>query len=301
MLSILTVAVFLLFYVSAQELVRRSPLCWTWGLFAFVPVVLTNYWIRVNDFGPFLWIKLYSVMFCICWATWLRTKTCGSKLQSTISLLLLANVIEATVVDLCEDGLAHSINAVSGMILILTLPPAARRTSVDQQLGYRDLHVNISRHWIVGYTLWNWTFVYLNYPHWSGHHVAVLLAALVIGLIEPKRWLQARACTLGINLLLTASCYDQTLSIFDTQDWFSPQFATGSACLSLIWLAAPLRGWRLELQAGTCRLVGLIEAQINHPHLTIPLAQRLRIASSSTARIMTEPVTICLLASETPN
>jgi Family of unknown function (DUF5692) len=251
MLSILAVIAFFLFYVSTQELVRRSHVIWTWGLFAVVPIALSGYWIQINNFDPFLWIKIYTMMFCICWASWMRSKERKPWLQSTISLLLIVNVLEATIVDFWSNGLAHALNAATGAILIFTLPRESRRATGHRQPGYCDLHVNMPRHWIIGYTLWNWTFVYLNYPQWSGHHLALLLAALVIGLIEPKRWIQARACTLGINLLLTATWYEQTLSIFDSKGWYAPQLAIASALVGLTWAAAPL----IRNHLGTCAVV----------------------------------------------
>ena len=66
-------------------------------------------------------------MFCICWATWLRLKSCGNRpwLLRTIGLLLAANILEATLVDWFNDGWQHKFNALSGGLLMLALPYGA--------------------------------------------------------------------------------------------------------------------------------------------------------------------------------
>ncbi len=59
----------------------------------------------------------------------------------------------------------------------------------------------MNRKWIIEYTFWNAAFVYLNYPQIIGHQLAVLLAAAIVGLIRPERWLQARGYTLSTSLI----------------------------------------------------------------------------------------------------
>jgi hypothetical protein len=57
--------------------------------------------------------------------------------------------------------------------------------------------------WIIGYTLWNWVFVYLNLGlQGSILHIAVLGSALLVVFINKNRWLQARAATLGMYFIV---------------------------------------------------------------------------------------------------
>lgn len=198
----LTALLFLL-----QELLRHCGKWILWTLFLAVPAALTPYWIAVNDFGPFLWIKCYSVFFCMCWGSALRFTWLGERpwARLTIPLLLAANVLEATVVDLLESGMAHRVNGLAGLLLIATLPYGVASTRVDTGSRCRDLYCGASLCWICGYTIWNWTFVCLNYPSLAEYHVAVLASALIIAVIDSRRWLQTRACTLGLNLLAMAT------------------------------------------------------------------------------------------------
>ena len=77
-----------------------------------------------------------------------------------------------------------------------------------------------TRRWVIGYTLWNWTFVYLNYPGLMGHHTAVLSAGLIVALYAPLRWSQTRASTLGFSLLGSATWFNGMIDWMDTSTWF---------------------------------------------------------------------------------
>ena len=55
----------------------------------------------------------------------------------------------------------------------------------------------MSRLWIVAYLVWNWNFVYGNFPENAMFHVMVLAACTIPGLLKPGLWIEARAYTLG--------------------------------------------------------------------------------------------------------
>ena len=214
MQSLVQIVAVTMLLLLAYEVLRRAGKWISWGLFFAVPLTLTPYWFAVNDFDFFLWIKSYSVFFCIVWGTALRFTSLGERpwARTTIHLLLAGNILEAIAVDVLESGLAHTMNAIVGLILIATLPYGSDSSRIDTAGRSRDLLSGTSRTWIVGYTLWNWTFVYLNYPMLSGHHTAVLAAGLIVAAIDARQWTQARACTLGLNLLATATFYPEVTS-----------------------------------------------------------------------------------------
>jgi hypothetical protein len=218
---ILQVAAATILLFVAQKVLRHASKWVLWSLFLVVPLVLTPYWLRVNDFGLFVWFKIYTILFCNCWGVLLRFTSLGQRswARFTIALLLGANILEATTLDILAGGLAHNLNAVVGVLLIATIPFGKNALRIDETKRSRDLHFGISRGWLCGYTLWNWTFVYLNYPSFIGHHTAVLLSALIVGVIAPRLWLQARACTLGLNLLIMATCNNAMVSWLDTSNW----------------------------------------------------------------------------------
>ena len=239
MLASLTVIALIVMYLLAQEALRQCHLVCMWALFGLLPLALTPYWIHTSELDLFLWIKIYSVMFCICWGSWLRFSSQGKNpwFLWTVALLLSANILEATIVDMLRVGWAHGLNAFSGALLIVTLPFGARHTQVDDATGYCDLRFKASLPWIIGYTTWNWTFVYLNYSSYSGHHTAVLLAALIVAIGDPQRWLQVRAATLGLNLLITATSYTGMLSVIDTTSWFDAKIAIAAALIVFGWMS----------------------------------------------------------------
>ncbi len=224
----------------AQEALRRASRWAVWSVFLLLPLVFTPYWTRVNELGLFSWFKFYTVFFCVCWGTALRFTWLGNRAwaRQSIPLLLAVNILEAVVLDLVGHGCAHALNAVSGLLLIATLPYGQNFTRIDSANCYRDLHYGIGQRWVIGYTLWNWTFVYLNYPLLAGHHTAVLAAGLIVAMYDPRRWTQTRASTLGVNLLFTATCYQDMVAWLDTSTWFDQQIAVVAAGFGFAFMTA---------------------------------------------------------------
>ena len=242
MSALITVAVLIVVYLLAQESMRRRHLRFMLALFGLLPLALTSYWIHTNELDLFLWIKIYSVMFCICWGSWLRFTEHGKNpwFLRTIPWLLAANILEATTMDFLNKGWAHGLNALSGALLIVSMPHGASRIRIDHACRYCDLRFNVSFPWIIGYTLWNWTFVYLNYSSISGHHTAVLVAALIVAIGDPQRWLQVRAATLGLSLLLTATNYSGMLAVIDTTSWYDANIEMAAALIVFSWMIVHL-------------------------------------------------------------
>lgn len=223
----------------ANEALRRATPWVVWSAFLLLPFILTPYWLEINQLGLFSWFKYYTVFFCVCWGTALRFTSLGDRAwaRCTIPLLLAVNISEAVAVDLFGQGSAHALNAAAGLLLIATLPYGQNSTDIDSASVYRDMHYGTSERWVMGYTFWNWTFVYLNYPALAGHHTAVLAAGLMIALNDPRRWSQARAATLGVSLLITATDFQGMVGWMDTSDWFDGQTAIIAAGLSAMFMA----------------------------------------------------------------
>ncbi|MFO0824663.1 MAG: DUF5692 family protein [Gemmataceae bacterium] len=212
----LTVVLFLL-----QELLRHAGKWLLWTLFVAVPLALTPYWISINDFDPFVWIKIYSVCACVLWGVALRFTRLGESplARLGIPLLLAGNIFEATVVDMLTGGLAHGLNVATGVLLIAFTPYGREDTQIATESRCRDAHLGLTRGWVIAYTLWNWTFVYLNYSAYIGQHTAVLLSAALVAAFDVQLWAQARACTLGLILIGMATFDAALLSWMDTSDW----------------------------------------------------------------------------------
>jgi hypothetical protein len=238
----------------AQEGLRRSHRRLVWGIFLGLPLVLTPYWIQVNELGLFSWFKYYTVCFCVCWGTVLRYTSLGNRAwaRSTIALLLAANILEAVTVDLVAGAWGHALNAAAGLLVIVTSPFGADSTRIDSASPYRDLLYGTNRRWVLGYTLWNWTFVYLNYPALAGHHTAVLAAGGIVALVDPRRWGQTRASTLGFSLLCTATFYNDMVAWMDTSAWFDERMGIVAAGIAIVFMtghvgAAVRRNFKLQI------------------------------------------------------
>ena len=225
-------------YLVYQECGRRCKLKAVWLVSGLVPAVLAPIWAWANDLDGFWWLKLCSVFVGICWAAWLRFTYAGriAMFRSVVPWILVINISEAMMVDLLHAGIEHLLNAGAAMILILSIPMCESRVRVEDASGFHDLHFDLPRSWIVGYTLWNWSFVYLNYPAYAGHHLAVLLAALIVGWFNPKLWLQTRAATLGLIILCYASNPIALLSIHDASRWSSGFVDLLAPALACLWI-----------------------------------------------------------------
>ncbi|MFA4887574.1 MAG: DUF5692 family protein [Candidatus Nanoarchaeia archaeon] len=192
--------------VIAEELFHRYPR-FSLVFFSVASVVLFPCWvllIGVEDW--FAWVKVLSIASGIIILLLLRTTKLGSNaklIQWTTYSFLAINILEATVRDAVVGNIANYLNAAAGLLLIATLEEI-RTIHVDQTGKHRDLHWNgMTLPWIVGYTLWNWTFVYLNFGFQSSVvHMAVLGSALIVVFRGKERWLQARAFTLGMYFVL---------------------------------------------------------------------------------------------------
>jgi hypothetical protein len=205
-------------FALQHALWRSGPLAAA-GAFFVLPLVLTPYWIRESGFDAFLWIKLFSIVFCLCYGSVVRfthlNKWRAARLFITV--LLALNILEAAALSVYEGGVANWLNTAAALGLVLALLWNSNAATVDGER--REPHYHISRLWLVGYTVWNAAFVYLNYPELTGHTVAVLGVPLVVGLIEPGRWLFARAVTLGLYLFALASFRPWMIAQLDASDW----------------------------------------------------------------------------------
>lgn len=215
-----------------------------WIVFAGLPLILTRHWFSINEgVGLFPWVKLYSIIVSVLLLTAVRFTQLGRRrwALATLFFMLPLNIIEAVAKDLFGTHLAHALVAITGILLVIAVPHPVRAIQIDDSSPHRDLvYDGMSRTWIAAYSLWNWTFVYLNFPSIAAQQAAVLTAALVIGMAEPRRWLQARAFTLAPDLIMLATFPRFFVSLTESTYWATPH--------------------RENVAAGICLLAGLLYA-----------------------------------------
>lgn len=205
------------------------------GAFLVLPLALTPYWIRASGFDAFLWVKLYSVAACLCYGSLLRftrLRECASA-RTFVTVLLSLNILEAAVLSVYAGGTANLLNTLAALGLIVSLPWNSTAVRIGEG-ARREPYYHISRLWVVGYTVWNGAFVYLNYPEMTGYKIAVLGVPLVVGLIDPRRWLYARAATLGAYAYLLATFRQQMGTQLDTTSWSNPTVGLVAALASVV-------------------------------------------------------------------
>lgn len=240
-------------FIACHELFRRGGFWLGIAVFCLLPVLLTPWWMEGNpQFGLFPWVKLYSVLFTLTWATFARFTKLGRKTwwRQGVACLLIINIFEAIVQDASNSQLAHWLVVVSGILLVVTLPSFRHSIQIDLPSSHQDLIFNgMDRKWIIEYTIWNAAFVYLNFPAIIGHQLAVLLAAALIGLKNPVLWLQARGYTLGTSLLLLVSFPQFMISFTNTENWSDPyrDYLVSATCL-IIMLGYFFRFVQLQMQ-----------------------------------------------------
>ncbi len=190
--------VMLLVLIGLNELFRRYK--WPAVIFYMVlPIVLIPLWSSHGVSYWFKWVKLYSVVFACVWFTFMRYTKLGNKnyAKFVAAAFLAVNIAEAVMQDFSMGYVANILNAIGGILSIVTLT------------GYKGIHIDSSKQkdmvwpamsvlWIIAYDIWNFVFVYLNFPGSAANQFMVLLACTIPSLfIKKGTWLQARAFTLA--------------------------------------------------------------------------------------------------------
>ncbi len=249
------------------ETLRRCGLWLSLACTSFLPVILTPMWFSQNpDIGLFPWVKLYSLVISLTWMNLARFTALGHRTwwRQGLVCLLLINILEAIIQDSQGSHLTHWLVIISGFLVILTLPSFRGSIQIDFATPTRDVtYFGMNRNWIVEYSVWNWAFVYLNFPQIAAHQLAVLNAAAIVGFIRPQLWLQARAYTLMADLMLLATFPKALILWTDSEHWSNPtrQWLVSTICLLIITLFS-LRLLRRRRQARQPTFVSLSEATL---------------------------------------
>lgn len=181
-----------------NEICRRFK--WTnYLLFFVLPIVLIPLWSSYGVTYWFKWVKLYSVVGAAALFTLIRFTKVGNMKWAKFgaAAFLAINISEAVMQDFSMGNLANVLNAIGGILSIITLT------------GWLSIHADKSKEqdmvwpamttfWIIAYDVWNIVFVYLNFPGSATAQMMVLVAATLPALfIKKGTWLQARAFTLA--------------------------------------------------------------------------------------------------------
>ena len=181
-----------------NEICRRVP--WSnYLLFFILPIVLIPLWSSYDVTYWFKWVKLYSVVGAAALFTLIRFTKIGNMKWAKFgaAAFLAINISEAVMQDFSMGNLANVLNAIGGILSIITLTAWAgiyADTTKERDMIWPAM----TTFWIIAYDVWNIVFVYLNFPGSATAQMMVLVSATLPALfIKKGTWLQARAFTLA--------------------------------------------------------------------------------------------------------
>ncbi len=170
-------------------------------IFYFVlPIVLIPLWSRYGVTYWFKWVKVYSVVLASVWFILMRFTKLGTyKFAKLVAALFLAvNIGEAVTQDLSMGYLPNILNGIAGILSIATLFYGWKEIAPDNSKEKDLIWSKMPLFWIIAYDIWNWVFVYLNFPGSASGQFMVLLSCTIPAIfIKKGTWLQARGFTLA--------------------------------------------------------------------------------------------------------
>jgi hypothetical protein len=185
--------------IALNELFRKSK--WAGLIFYCVlPILLLPVWSSYGVTYWFKWVKLFSVVVASIWFIFIRFSKLGKYdfAKLVAALFLAGNIGEAVIQDFSMGYLPNILNAIAGILSILTLFYGWRGIHADSSREKDMLWPKMTIFWIIAYDIWNWVFVYLNFPGSASAQFMVLLSCTLPSLfIKKGTWLQARAFTLA--------------------------------------------------------------------------------------------------------
>ncbi|WP_246033043.1 DUF5692 family protein [Shewanella canadensis] len=193
--------------MALNELCRR--LKWSnYVLWFALPIVLIPLWSSYEITYWFKWVKLYSVVGAAALFTLIRFTKVGDMKWAKFGAgaFLAINISEAVMQDFSMGNLANVLNAIGGVLSIITLAGWAM-IHADKSKQQDMIWPAMTTFWIIAYDVWNIVFVYLNFPGSATAQMMVLIAATLPSLfIKKGTWLQARAFTLAGSFMYYFSC-----------------------------------------------------------------------------------------------
>ncbi|NDI36910.1 DUF5692 family protein [Chengkuizengella sediminis] len=198
-LSIFHWVMILVVLMGLNELFRKSK--WAGIIFYFIlPIALLPIWTSYGVTYWFKWVKVYSVVGASVWFILMRyTKLGGLTSAKLVAALFLAlNIGEAVTQDFTMGYLPNILNGIAGVLSIATLFYGFKDIYIEDSKERDMLWTKMPLLWIIAYDIWNWVFVYLNFPGSASAQFMVLLACTIPAMfIKKGTWLQARAFTLA--------------------------------------------------------------------------------------------------------
>lgn len=200
------ITIFSIFFslLISYEVFRRFK-GFTLFFFIAVPLIVSPLWLTYDSLDWFKWIKTYSLAITVVAITLGRYKKFMNSifLFNFIYLFLGINILEALVKDAYSFDIVSAMNIFIGLLLILSLIGSKHNLHIERTATKDLIAPKLTTTWILVYTLWNWVYIYAEYPEFSLKHLAVLAVPIIINFLKKGTWLQARAITLGFYVIVS--------------------------------------------------------------------------------------------------
>jgi hypothetical protein len=188
----------------------------------------------------FKWAKIYSVVTASVFFLLMRfTKIHQYRFSKMFCVFFLAgNIAEAAAQDFSMGFTPNMLNGVAGVLSILTCYYGWKGIKADSSPQQDMIWPKMTVLWIIAYDVWNFVYVYLNFPASASAQLMVILAATIPAiLIKKGTWLQARAYTLAAWFMFYFTFpefYTRNMWVFPRNDTLTYSLAALSLILNIM-------------------------------------------------------------------
>jgi len=220
-LSWLNIAfIFVMMLVGAEVTSRYK---WAPYFFFLVLPILLIPLFMTSDMGWFRYAKLIAILAGSMFITITRFNLGPKTIKYGIFLVVFGlafNILEAVTQDFSQPHLPNKLNALAGVLNILTIY-LWTTIKIDDKKPHNFLWPGMTIAWIIAYDLWNVCFVYLNFPntvHYTALAVIPVPTIIAIFIASGKyTWIQARPYSLSFYMIyiITMACFDTPVSLVE--------------------------------------------------------------------------------------
>ncbi|MGS0973010.1 MAG: hypothetical protein ACVCEJ_07245 [Candidatus Izemoplasmataceae bacterium] len=255
---IVSMSMYVLFLFMFLDYTREKQKFYFW--FFILALVSIPLWF-INLESMFRWAKTISVLLPIAFVSFVRYANNGKNKNFMPFLrkkwplwffyfIVALNILEASLTDISLGNMA---NAISGFILIITMPlPTKNRWFIakyDGKNNFGELIAEIPLAWCLLYVTWNACFVYAENTLYFASSLCILLVC-ELWILWKKRtdlWLMGRIYTLAIHILIRAS-FDVFTPVMGSSNWFNADVLYFWGIINLVLHGGYLVYWAIYIR-----------------------------------------------------
>lgn len=254
---IVSMGVYMLLLFLFLEYTREKQSFYKW--FFILSLLSIPLWF-INLHSWFRWAKTISVLIPICFVSFVRMSNDGKHEKILMSLkkkwplwilyfVLMLNIVEASLTDF---ELGNMFNAISGIILCITIPLPTKHWRIGKNDGknsFAELIADLPLAWCLLYVTWNAAFVYAENTTFFASSLCILIAPEIWMFFKKRTdlWLMGRIYTLALHILIR-SCYDIFTPIMDSTNWANATVLKYWGLTNLVLHAIYLFYWFFKLR-----------------------------------------------------